>query len=72
MVRLFEIFFYVIAKYIFVETKMRGMKTAWRRLGEAARGTETVLQGLEGFLGIKKLRRIFHRAYGGPAPPPSS
>ena len=58
MVRLFEILFNVKAKYIFVETKMRGMKTAWRRLGEASRGTETVLHGLEGILGIKKLRRL--------------
>ena len=75
MLRLFvKNFFFVNvkAKYLFVETKMQGMDTEKQRLGEAARGAETVSRGLEAILRILRLWRLFHRANGGPAPPPSS
>ena len=59
----------VNAKYNLLETIIRGMETEWRRLGEAARGAETVSRGLEGILRIRRLRRTCHGAHGGPALP---
>ena len=42
----------VKAKYFLLETKMRGVETEWRRLGDVARDTETVSGGLEVILKI--------------------
>ena len=37
----------VKAKYLLLETKVQDMKTEWRRLGDVARGLETVSRVLE-------------------------
>ena len=56
MLRLFEkkkkqVFVDVSQKY-FIGDKNVGVETEWRRLGEVARGAETVVQGLEDILHI--------------------
>ena len=50
---------------------MRGVETKWRGLGDVARSTETVSQGLEVILQILRLGGYFCGAHGASAPPPS-
>ena len=47
------------------------METKFRRLWEVAKGGETILQGLDVILRIRRLWRSYHGDHGGPAPPPS-
>ena len=61
----------VKAKYFLLKTKMRGVETEWRRLGDEVRGTETVFLGLEFILQIWRLGGHFCRAHGSSAHPPS-
>ena len=49
---------------------MWGMETKWQRLGDIARGTETVWWGLEVILQIWRLGGHFCRNYGASAPLP--
>ena len=61
----------VKAKYFLLKTKMQGVETEWRRLGDVVRGTETVFLGLEFILQIWRLGGHFCRAHGASAHPPS-
>ena len=55
-------------KIVIAEIKVWGMETKWQRLGDIARGTETVWRGLEVILQIWRLWGHFCRAYGASAP----
>ena len=55
-------------KIVIAEIKVWGMETKWQRLGDIARGTETVWRGLEVILQIWRLCGHFCRAYGASAP----
>ena len=50
---------------------MRSMETKWQRLGDLARGTETVSRDLEVILKVWRLGGHFCGAYGASAPFPS-
>ena len=50
---------------------MRGVETKWRRLGDVARGTQTVSRGMEVILQIWRLGDHFCAAHGASAPPSS-
>ena len=73
MLKFFKKRFLVIvkAKYFLMETKMRGVETEWRRLGDVAKGTETVSRGLEVILQIWRLGCHFYGAHGASIPPPT-
>ena len=58
----------VKTKYFLLETKMWGVETEWRRLGDIARGTETVSWGLEVLLEIWRLGGHFSGEHGASAP----
>lgn len=47
---------------------MRGAGTELQSLGDVAKGTETVLQGMVVILRFRKLRRQFCGAHGGTSP----
>ena len=50
---------------------MRGVETEWQRLGDVARGTETVLRGRDAILQIWGLGGHFSGAHGASAHPSS-
>ena len=50
---------------------MRGVETEWLRLGNVAKDTETVLQGLKVMQRIMRLWRSYSEAHGDYVPHPS-